>query len=115
VHVTGTDAFDRTVDYAAVADALVFDSRTADRLGGTGLTHDCSIGRRLVAAASALPVYLAGRLRLENVKQAIAQVHPAGADINSGVEAPDGRKDRARMRAFVLRAKVALEPNCITT
>jgi phosphoribosylanthranilate isomerase len=111
IHVTGTDALGRALDYAAVADALVLDSRTADRLGGTGLTHDWSISRQLVAAASAVPVYLAGGLRPENVEQAIAQVRPAGVDVNSGVEALGGQKDAARMRAFVARARAALERN----
>jgi phosphoribosylanthranilate isomerase len=40
VHVTGEEAVDRALAYADVADALVLDSRSADRLGGTGLTHD---------------------------------------------------------------------------
>jgi phosphoribosylanthranilate isomerase len=111
VHVTGADALGLLLDYAAVADALVLDSRTADRLGGTGLTHDWSISEQLVLAASPLRVFLAGGLRPENVEQAIAQVRPAGVDVNSGVEAPDGQKDPARMRAFVVRARAALERN----
>ena len=108
VHVTGEDALDRARAYASDADALVLDSRTADRLGGTGRTHDWSISRRIVAAVAPLPVYLAGGLRPENVAQGIAQVRPAGVDVNSGVEDADGRKDRARMRDFVARARAAL-------
>jgi hypothetical protein len=34
--------------------------RTADRLGGTGRTHDRSISARVVAAVALLPVYRAG-------------------------------------------------------
>jgi phosphoribosylanthranilate isomerase len=109
VHVTGEDALKWAVVYAAVADALVLDSRTADRLGGTGLTHDWSVSRRIVATVSPLPVYLAGGLRPENVARAIAQVRPAGVDVNSGVEDGDGRKDPARMRDFVGRAGAALD------
>jgi hypothetical protein len=39
---------------------------------------------------------------------AIAQVQPAGVDVISGVENASGRKDGARMRAFVARALAAL-------
>jgi phosphoribosylanthranilate isomerase len=108
VHVTGEAALDQALAYAAGADALVLDSRTADRLGGTGLTHDWSISRRIVAAVAPVPVYLAGGLCPENVVQAIEQVHPAGVDVNSGVEDAKGRKDAVRMRDFVARALGAL-------
>ena len=63
---------------------------------------------RIVAAVSPVPVYLAGGLRPENVAEAITQVRPAGVDVNSGVEDAGGRKDPARMREFVSRAKAGL-------
>jgi phosphoribosylanthranilate isomerase len=59
VHVTGEDALGCALGYADAADALVLDSRSADRLGGTGLTHDRSVSRRIVAAVSPVAVYLA--------------------------------------------------------
>ncbi len=108
VHVTGEDALGRALSYAGAADALVLDSRTADRLGGTGLTHDWSVSARIVEAAAPLPVYLAGGLRPENVAEAIARVRPAGVDVNSGVEDESGRKDIQRMRDFVARAMAGL-------
>jgi phosphoribosylanthranilate isomerase len=108
LHVTGKDAIGRALDYAADVDALVLDSRTADRLGGTGQTHDWSVSARIVAAVAPLPVYLAGGLRPENVAEAVARVRPAGVDVNSGVEDASGRKDAAKMRAFVARAGAAL-------
>jgi len=108
VHVTGEDALGRALAFAADADALLLDSRTADRLGGTGRTHDWAVSARIVAAISPVPVYLAGGLRPENVAEAIARVCPAGVDANSGVEDAGGRKDPARMREFVSRAKAWL-------
>ena len=57
VHVTGEDAIGRALDCAAAdPDALVLDSRTADRLGGTGRTHDWSVSARIVAAVAPLAV-----------------------------------------------------------
>jgi phosphoribosylanthranilate isomerase len=106
--VTGDDALDRALGCAPDADALVLDSRTADRLGGTGRTHDWSVSARIVSAVAPRPVYLAGGLRPENVAEAVARVRPAGVDVNSGVEDASGRKDMAKMRAFVDRAGAAL-------
>ncbi|MGE4045372.1 MAG: phosphoribosylanthranilate isomerase [Acetobacteraceae bacterium] len=107
VHVTGPDAVDDARALAGLADALVLDTRTEDRLGGTGRTHDWSISRRIVEAVAPMPVYLAGGLSPGNVAAAIARVRPSGVDVNSGVEHPDGRKDPARMAAFVAAALAA--------
>lgn len=101
-------ALDQARAWAPAADALLLDSRTADRLGGTGLVHDWSVSRRIVEAVAPRPVYLAGGLRPENVAAAIAAVGPAGVDVNSGVEDALGAKDPARMRAFAAAARAAL-------
>jgi phosphoribosylanthranilate isomerase len=104
VHVTGDDALGRALACAADSDALVLESRTADRLG----THDWSVSARIVGAVAPVPVYLAGGLRPENVAEAIAQVRPAGVDVNSGVEDAAGSKDARRMSEFVARARAGL-------
>lgn len=108
VHVTGPEALDQARAWRSAADALLLDSRTADRLGGTGRTHDWSISRAIVEAVAPTPVYLAGGLRPENLASAIAAVGPAGVDVNSGVEDGTGAKDPARLRAFVTTARSAL-------
>ncbi len=77
---------------------LVDAAAGAGRFGGTGRPADW-------AAAAALarrgPILLAGGLRPDNVAAAIAAVRPWGVDVASGVEAEPGRKDRAKMHAFV--------------
>jgi phosphoribosylanthranilate isomerase len=108
VHVTGPEALDRAAAYAKLADALLLDTRTADRLGGTGRTHDWSISRRIVASVAPTPVILAGGLTPDNVAAAIAAVRPAGVDVNSGVEDATGAKDPRRMKAFLAAARAAL-------
>lgn len=90
-----------------MCDALLLDSRTHDRLGGTGETHDWDVSREIVEAMHPLPVYLAGGLRPENVAEAIRRVHPAGIDVNSGVEDGRGAKDVGRLRAFIAGARAA--------
>lgn len=110
VHVTGdaAETIARALAFAPDADALLLDTRTADRLGGTGRTHDWSVSRQVVRAVAPLPVFLAGGLTPENVAEAIRTVRPAGVDVNSGVEAPGGAKDPERMRRFVAAARDAL-------
>ena len=87
--------------YANVGvDLLLLDSVSAARAGGTGHTVDLRVARDIRDAVD-LPVVLAGGLRAENVATAITAVEPFGVDVISGVEAPVGRKDPERVRAFL--------------
>ncbi len=106
VHVTGPEAIDRALRAAADCDGLVLDSRTDDRLGGTGRTHDWSISAEIVRAldGSGCPVVLAGGLAPADVAEAITAVGPHAVDVNSGVEAAGGEKDAAACAAFVAMA-----------
>jgi phosphoribosylanthranilate isomerase len=103
VHVTGEDSVAAALAAARVADAILLDTKTRGRLGGTGATHDWSISAR-IAGASPKPVILAGGLTPDNVAEAIARVRPAAVDVNSGTKGADGFKDRAKIRAFVAAA-----------
>ncbi|MGN2641440.1 phosphoribosylanthranilate isomerase [Nocardia takedensis] len=106
VHVTGPDALEAAEAAAEHCDAVLLDSRTDDRLGGTGLTHDWSISARIVASLAGVgcPVVLAGGLNAENVGTAIAEVHPFAVDVNSGVEDAEGNKAARACRDFVATA-----------
>ena len=85
------------------ADALLLDSGnpnlTVKELGGTGRVHNWQVSRKIVQQSS-VPVFLAGGLRLHNVREAIDTVQPFGLDICSGVRT-DGHLDPARLEAFV--------------
>lgn len=99
-HDAGQQALAEALTLEPLVDALLLDSRTADRIGGTGLPHDWSISRRIVAQCHR-PVILAGGLRPENLQAALQAVQPAGVDVNSGIEDGDGHKDAQRAEAFL--------------
>jgi phosphoribosylanthranilate isomerase len=74
--------------------------------GATGKTHDWEISKKLVSL-SPKPVILAGGLNPLNVRKAILEIKPAGIDVHTGVEAPNGRKDYNLVNSFVFEAKKA--------
>jgi indole-3-glycerol phosphate synthase/phosphoribosylanthranilate isomerase len=57
------------------------------------------------AAAAEGRIVLAGGLGPENVRDAIAAVHPWGVDAASSLETEPGIKDHARVRAFIEEAR----------
>ncbi|MEB3233332.1 MAG: phosphoribosylanthranilate isomerase [Leptolyngbyaceae bacterium] len=81
--------------YAAIADALLLDAYHPTLLGGTGHTLDWSL---LQSFQPGCPWFLAGGLNPDNVGDAIAQVHPDGIDLSSGVERSPGQKDLAQVK-----------------
>ncbi len=76
--------------------------------GATGRTHDWAVSELLVRQAGR-PLILAGGLHPENVRRAILQVRPAGVDSHTGVEGPDGRKNRTLVENFVREARRGFE------
>lgn len=98
------DTVDRDLveEYASVA-RILFDTASAAG-GGTGRSFDWAL---LSPGARPGGFWLAGGLRTENVGAAIAALRPAGVDVASGVESIVGRKDPARMRAFVAAVQAA--------
>lgn len=105
----GADAARLAAEYAADAnvDGVLVDSRTATALGGTGIAFDWAEARRTVFRGGGARLVAAGGLSPENVAKAIATLWPWGVDVVSGVEAAPGRKDAAKVRAFVENARAA--------
>ena len=105
VHVEGEASVAAAVEAARYADAVLLDTRTPERIGGTGTTHDWSISRRIRDALAPAPVILAGGLTPDNVAGAIERVRPYAVDVNSGVSSARGRKSPRLVEAFVRAAK----------
>lgn len=97
----------RFVDrYAGVADGLLLDGWHPHLPGGTGTRVPWSavesLGERI---PDRVEFVLAGGLTPESVGEALARVAPDTVDVSSGVEVAPGRKDPARIRAFVQAAR----------
>jgi indole-3-glycerol phosphate synthase/phosphoribosylanthranilate isomerase len=89
------------LQYDGTAAALLLDTRVDGDAspGGTGRTFDWSLVRPVREGTSFM--ILAGGLSPDNVAEAIAAVRPDAVDVSSGVESAPGKKDPAKVRAFV--------------
>jgi phosphoribosylanthranilate isomerase len=84
-------------------DAWLLDAYVPNQLGGTGEAFNWDLA--LEAQGWGRPIFLAGGLTPENVAEAVRRARPYGVDVSSGVEAAAGRKDHAKVRAFIQAAK----------
>ena len=94
-----TPDFDFTQLDAYEVEAFLLDAFDPGAPGGTGRTWDwrtSSLGDRRIV--------LAGGLDERNVGEAIRRVRPWGVDACSRIESAPGRKDHARMAAFIRAA-----------
>jgi phosphoribosylanthranilate isomerase len=106
----GPEAAAQAAEYAGdpAVDAVLIDSRTATAIGGTGIVFDWDeAARTLFGPNFTARMIAAGGLGPANVAEAIARLQPWGVDVASGVEASPGRKDPAKVRAFVENARAA--------
>lgn len=107
IHVTGPESIDEARAIAPLVDAILLDSGNqklaVKELGGTGRTHDWSISRK-IREQCGRPLFLAGGLKADNVRDAIDQVQPFGLDLCSGVRT-DGKLDASKLHAFFAAAR----------
>jgi phosphoribosylanthranilate isomerase len=83
--------------------AWLLDSFVAGKRGGTGERFNWDLARE--ATQRSRRVILAGGLKPENAADAVRKVRPYALDVSSGVESAPGRKDAAKVRAFIAAAK----------
>jgi len=82
---------------------FVLDTFSELAYGGTGQITDWGLAADV---AKSTPILLAGGLTPGNVTEAIRTVRPYGVDVSSGVESSPGKKDHAKMRAFIDAVRV---------
>jgi phosphoribosylanthranilate isomerase len=88
-------------------DYHLLDSHVPGQRGGTGETFAWDLARK---HRGRVPLILSGGLTPENVAEAIATVRPFAVDVASGVESAPGRKDPAKVLAFVAAVASTANP-----
>ena len=80
--------------------AIFLDAYHKDKLGGSGEVFNWELAVEAKRRFD-IPMILAGGLTPENVGEAVKRVRPYAVDISSGVEAEPGRKDHAKLKAYI--------------
>jgi phosphoribosylanthranilate isomerase len=105
IHVSDEISIEEARSYAEVADMILLDSGNPNleikELGGTGRVHNWELSRRIVTSI-AKPVFLAGGLKSENIREAIEIVKPYGVDLCSGVRT-NGKLDIEKLKQFFIK------------
>jgi len=86
-------------------DLWLLDSFVPGTRGGTGAPFSWLLASE--ARQLGRPIVLAGGLTADNVAEAVRAVRPHAVDVSSGVETGPGKKDHARVRAFLAAARQA--------
>ena len=101
IHVVGEESVEEATLAAEHVDAILLDSGNpalaTKELGGTGRRHDWTLSRK-IREQIAIPLFLAGGLKPENVRQAVEEVGPFALDICTGVRT-DGKLDAEKLHA----------------
>lgn len=103
IHVVSEASIEEAVRISASADAILLDSGNPNlkvkELGGTGRVHNWNLSRRIREQVSC-PVFLAGGLNPDNVRNAIETVEPFAVDVCSGVRT-NGLLDEKKLERFI--------------
>ncbi|WP_138479225.1 phosphoribosylanthranilate isomerase [Dyadobacter bucti] len=102
IHVIDENSKQEALEIARYVDAILLDSGNPNlsikELGGTGRTHNWEVSKQIRESIQ-IPLFLAGGLNKDNVKQAIEAVQPFGLDLCSGVRT-DGKLDAQKLKDF---------------
>lgn len=102
IHVIDEKSVEEAIKIAQFVDAILLDSGNPNlavkELGGTGRTHNWALSRK-IRDAIAIPLFLAGGIKAENVQEAINIVQPFGLDLCSSVRT-NGKLDAKKLETF---------------
>lgn len=101
-------SFEQQLAAFNAGEGVLVDSSSRHAAGGTGTSFDW-VGARVGFERAGLHLRLiaAGGLTPDNVRQAIDILRPCGVDAVSGLESAPGKKDPARVLAFIQSAQAA--------
>ena len=102
IHVIDEQSVEQAISVSPSVDAILLDSGNPNlrvkELGGTGRVHNWALSRKIREQVSC-PVFLAGGLKPENVREAIETVEPFAVDVCSGIRT-NGLLDSAKLERF---------------
>ena len=102
IHVVDEKSVREAIEISEFVDAILLDSGNPSlavkELGGTGRIHDWKLSRQIKDSIN-IPLFLAGGLNKDNVKEAIDVVQPFGLDLCSSVRT-NRRLDEEKLEAF---------------
>lgn len=102
IHVIDENSVKEAIEVSKYVDAILLDSGNPNlsikELGGTGRTHNWELSQE-IRKAIPIPLFLAGGLNKNNVRQAIETVQPFGLDLCSSVRT-EGQLDRQKLKDF---------------
>ncbi len=86
-------------------DAVLLDTFIPGKHGGTGITNDWWIGKKIRENIGPERLILAGGLTPINIWEAIQTVRPYAVDVSTGVESSPGIKDHEKIASFIGKVK----------
>lgn len=102
IHVIDDNSVTEAIEISKYVDAILLDSGNPNlsvkELGGTGRTHNWDLNRE-IRNSILIPIFLAGGLNKDNVRQAIEVVQPFGLDLCCSVRT-DGKLDLKKLKDF---------------
>jgi phosphoribosylanthranilate isomerase len=102
IHVLDENSVAEALEISESVDAILLDSGNPNlnikELGGTGRIHNWQLSRQIREQVK-VPVFLAGGLNSNNVREAIETVQPFGIDLCSGVRSV-AHLDKRKLEAF---------------
>lgn len=102
IHVIDEKSVKEAIEISNYVDAILLDSGNPNisvkELGGTGRTHNWELSRKIRESIQ-IPLFLAGGINKNNVKEAIDTVQPFGIDLCSNVRT-NGKLDKEKLEEF---------------
>jgi phosphoribosylanthranilate isomerase len=104
--VVAPDILNPFLDALDSYDFLLLDSGSPTVRGGTGVPFDWNAALPIVERVKPItPVVIGGGLNPNNVADAVRFFNPWGVEVVSAVELAPGKKDPAKLRAFIAAAR----------